>query len=176
MALYADETAPLPERSEPRPYWKDKGSRLTFRRYMLGLLVIFLTSYSQYLGGFRAVGGAFIVYGCSIFATTLLYGRAIAGRSLSNTRMALTLGPAFFGVFTVLGGITSMLILTLLGYFDPSAILIAAACALISVVSGIFLSFAFDVPAGALIVLLNFGFFLVLLCCKGLFRGRMGRQ
>lgn len=56
------------------------------------------------------------------------------------------------------------------------AMIIAATCALISVISGIFLSFAFDVPAGALIVLLNFGFFLILLCYKSLSAKRMGRR
>jgi membrane protease YdiL (CAAX protease family) len=96
---------------------------LTGRAYLIGLFVIFASSYSQYLvSGISLVAGAFWVYGISIIVISVIYGRPILRKAFGHIGHALKLGLGFFGVFTVLGTGASFLIVFLLLDFDPKAL------------------------------------------------------
>ena len=91
--------------------------------YLIGLLVLFASAYSQYLfGGFGLVLGALVVYGVPLLVITLLWGLTIVRKSLNNTYAALKYGLGFFGAFTVLGLFASILIFYVLATFDPNAL------------------------------------------------------
>jgi membrane protease YdiL (CAAX protease family) len=96
---------------------------LTGKTYIVGLLVIFASSYSQYLvSGISLVAGAFLVYGVSILAISAIYGKSILRRALRHTSTALRLGLGFFGIFTLLGTGASLLIVVILLRLDPVAL------------------------------------------------------
>ncbi len=93
------------------------------KSYFIGLVVIFVSVYSQYLvpEGFGLVLGFLIVYGIPVVATGLLWGRAIIRKALSHTYTALKFGLGFFGAFTVLSLFLGFIILFVILFFDPSA-------------------------------------------------------
>jgi len=96
---------------------------ITKKSYLIGLLIIFASVYSQYLiGGFGPIFGFLVVYGIPVLATGLLWGSAIIRRALGHTYTALKFGLGFFGAFTVLGVLVSVAILFILLVFDPSAV------------------------------------------------------
>lgn len=98
---------------------------MTRGTYLIGLLIIFAVVYSQYLFGGKGYGlvlGAVIVYGVPIVATLLLGGFPIVRRGLNQTYTALKFGLGFFGAFTALGIIVSLVLLLIILTLDPSAI------------------------------------------------------
>ncbi len=96
---------------------------LTKRLYLVGLVIIFASAYSQYLiGGFGPILGTFIVYGVPLLATGLLWGSEIVRRAFSQTYTAVKFGLGFFGVFTVLGTLVATAIFYIIIMFDPTAV------------------------------------------------------
>lgn len=96
---------------------------LTITKYLIGLLVIFATAYSQYLvSGFGLIAGAFAVYGVSIIVITPMRGAAIVRPAFKNTASAIRLGLGLFGIFTLVSILTSVVILSLLTDLDPGAV------------------------------------------------------
>lgn len=96
---------------------------ITKRSYLIGILIIFASAYSQYLiGGFGPILGTFIVYGVPLLTVSLLWGSAIIRRAFSHTYTALKFGLGFFGAFTVLGVLASTVIFYIIVTLDPTAV------------------------------------------------------
>ena len=92
------------------------------RRFVVGLLVILASVYSQYaIPSLNMVSGALLVYGLPILVTSLIWGRTIISKALRHMCTALRYGLGYFGVFTILGFSASLLIVFLLTVFDPTA-------------------------------------------------------
>jgi membrane protease YdiL (CAAX protease family) len=95
--------------------------------YIAGIIVIFLCVYSQYIAQcvgfhFGLILGTLIVYGAPIIIVTLLWRTTIIKKFFNNTYTALKLGLAFFGAFTALGMIISVVILFFLLLFNPATV------------------------------------------------------
>jgi membrane protease YdiL (CAAX protease family) len=111
--------------SDDRAAWDEKDGRkaLTWKRYLVGLLVIFAASYSQYfVPGINLMAGGFCVYGISIIVIGPLQGKSILRRAFRHSGIALRLGLGSFGIFTLLGMVASLLIVAILLDFDPAAL------------------------------------------------------
>lgn len=94
----------------------------TGRQYLVGLAVIFMTSYSQYLiPGVGPITSALMVYGVSIVAVSVLSRTLIVRRAFINSALALKLGLALFGLFSLFGGMLATAATYLILAFDPSA-------------------------------------------------------
>jgi len=96
---------------------------LTKKGYLLGLAVIFISSYSQYfIPGVNLIIGASWVYGISIAAISAVWGRSVLRRAFHGTIAAFKIGLASLGIFTVAGSIASLLIVAMLNGLDPTAL------------------------------------------------------
>lgn len=96
-----------------------RGSRRKIS-YVIGLVIVFVCVYSQYLGvKFGLVLGTLIVYGVPIVTITLLWGTALIRRFFNRTLSALKVGLGYFGAFTVLGVFAATIILVVLITLDP---------------------------------------------------------
>jgi membrane protease YdiL (CAAX protease family) len=91
--------------------------------YLVGLIVIFGSMYSQYLGvNYGLIPGILIVYGVPILIITLLWKTTIISRFFNRTPSALKIGLGYFGAFTVLGIFVGVVILIVLLLFDPNTL------------------------------------------------------
>lgn len=91
--------------------------------YLIGLIVIFVCVYSQYLGiEYGPELGIVVVYGVPILVTTYLWGTAIAKKFFNRTFSAIKLGLGYFGAFTLLAILVSVIILLFLFVFDPNSL------------------------------------------------------
>ena len=91
--------------------------------FVVGLLVIFASVYSQYvIPSLNLVSGTLLVYGLPILVTGLIWGRTIISKAFKHTYTALRYGLGYFGIFTILGLFAGFLIVFLLTFFDPAAI------------------------------------------------------
>lgn len=95
--------------------------------YVLGLIIVFVAVYSQYLVqylGFHLglILGSLLVYGVPILAITLLWGTTIIRRFFKSTYSAIKLGLGLFGAFTVLGIVLGIVIAIFLVALDPSTV------------------------------------------------------
>jgi len=95
------------------------------KSYVLGLIIVFVAVYSQYLLQYFEVHlglilGSLLVYGVPVLSITLLWGTAIIRRFFKNTYSGLKLGLGLFGVFTVLGIVLAVVIVVFLVALDPS--------------------------------------------------------
>ncbi len=91
--------------------------------YALGLLIIFLCSYSQYLlGKVYPVVNALVVYGQPVAAVSLISGRYILATAFRRSAAALEYGLGAFGVFTLLGNLAAIGIFFILSAVDPAAL------------------------------------------------------
>jgi membrane protease YdiL (CAAX protease family) len=96
---------------------------LTVPLFLIGLLVIFVCSYSQYvIPGLNFISGVLLVYGIPILATGLIWGRAIIRKAFNQTLNAVKFGLGYFGAFTVLSLIVGVFIVFLLLVFNPAAV------------------------------------------------------
>ena len=92
--------------------------------YVLGLIIIFVAVYSQYLFSdfgihLGVILGLLLVYGVPILAITLLLGTTIIRRWFKNTFYAVKVGLGLFGAFTVLGFALAIVIGTILVALYP---------------------------------------------------------
>jgi membrane protease YdiL (CAAX protease family) len=102
--------------------WPSGLKPFTRRQYLIGLTVIFMAAYSQYLiPGLNPITGALIVYGTSIVTVSVLCGARIVRRTFRRTALALKLGLALFGIFALLGTILTAVVFYAMLAFDPSA-------------------------------------------------------
>jgi membrane protease YdiL (CAAX protease family) len=114
-----------PTGDAPWPGGGFEGGRryLTKKGYCLGLAVIFISSYSQYLvSGMNLIAGTFWVYGISIAAISIVAGGPSLKRAFRDANGAFRIGLASFGAFTVAGSAASLLIVAMLKGLDPSAL------------------------------------------------------
>lgn len=95
---------------------------IAIRSYLLGLLIIFASSYSQYLIDVEPIVSVLIVYGIPVIAVSLLWGKQIIRRTFNRTYTAVKFGLGLFGAFAVLGLFISILLLLIIVAFDPEAI------------------------------------------------------
>jgi membrane protease YdiL (CAAX protease family) len=110
---------------DDRAAWDEKKDReaLTGKAYLVGLLVVFASSYSQYLvPGINLAARAFCIYGVSIIVISALCGKSILRKAFRHTGTTLRLGLGFFGIFTFLGTAASVLIVDILLDLDPAAL------------------------------------------------------
>lgn len=93
------------------------------RTYFTGLLIIFLSAYSQYfVEGYGPITGALVVYGIPIIWISVFFGSEILNRAFKNNGLALKYGMGYFGAFSLLGGIISGIIIMVLTTVDPNAL------------------------------------------------------
>jgi membrane protease YdiL (CAAX protease family) len=105
------------------PHAPKRRDGLTMRTYIVVLLVIFVSSYSQYLvSGVSLVLGASCVYAISILVILSISGKSIFRKAFRHNWSALRLGLGFFGIFTLLSAAASFLIALALRDLDPSAL------------------------------------------------------
>jgi membrane protease YdiL (CAAX protease family) len=106
-------------------------TRLSRAKYLVGLVVIYITVYSQYVlpdlglvfgGVLGLVFDMMYVYGIPIVVIVLIWGRNILRKSLNKMYNALKYGFASYGGFTALGYGVSVVIILILIYFDPNII------------------------------------------------------
>jgi membrane protease YdiL (CAAX protease family) len=103
--------------------WETEEKPLSKKLYVLGLGVIFVSIYSQYLfETLHPVVRVLLVYGVPLVVTGLIWGRPIMQRALKNTPTALKYGMGFFGAFIVLGTLLASVILLVILVYDPNAI------------------------------------------------------
>jgi membrane protease YdiL (CAAX protease family) len=97
-------------------------SHLSKGKFLVGLSVIYLTAYSQYLlPNYGLIFGLLFVYGLPILIITGFWGRHIIQRSLNRMFDAIRYGLASYGGFTGLSYLVTFLLTLLLLIFDPSA-------------------------------------------------------
>ena len=89
--------------------------------YLIGLVVIFLSVYSQYLIRYGLITGYLVVYGIPILVVSLLFGGQLLQRAAKNNKDAAKFGLGLFGVLTVLGLFFSIIALAIITHFDPHA-------------------------------------------------------
>ena len=89
--------------------------------YVIGVIVIFLTVYSQYFVRYGVITGYLVVYGVPVAVATLLFGRQLLSRAAKNNKEAGKYGLSLFGVLTVTGLLLSMIALTIITHFNPHA-------------------------------------------------------
>jgi membrane protease YdiL (CAAX protease family) len=112
---------PLTAQSNQAKQGRERG-QITRRAYLVSLIIILATAYSQYLiGNIGPVFGVLLVYGIPIFATILLWGKATIRKSLNHMFAATKLGLGFFGAFTALGMVLNVALLYIILSFDPRA-------------------------------------------------------
>ena len=96
---------------------------LTKRSYFIGLFIIFIAAYSQYLvGGIGLIGGMLVIYGVPLMVVSLLWGRTIIRNAFNHTLNALKLGLCSFGIFTLLGVVAANAVYYIIMTLDPTAV------------------------------------------------------
>ncbi len=97
--------------------------RLTPSQFLIGLAVLFICAYSQYLfAGLSPILGAFIVYGVSITIVTLFARGTIVRTALNRTLDATEMGLGLFGLFSLAGTVGAYVLVLLLMQFDPGSL------------------------------------------------------
>lgn len=110
----------LSEKLEPE---KSSGKRVGKKLFVLGLIVILVSTYLQYvIAGLNLASGTLLVYGVPILVVSIIMGRRIISKALNRTYYALKYGLGYFGVFTLIGFLAGNVILLILTFFDPSAV------------------------------------------------------
>jgi membrane protease YdiL (CAAX protease family) len=89
--------------------------------YLIGVAVIFIAVYSQYLIRYGPITGYLLVYGVPIIVVTLLFGKQLLQRAGKNNKEAAKWGLSLFGVLTVVGLLLSIIALSIITHFDPHA-------------------------------------------------------
>lgn len=96
----------------------EKGIR--FWKYAVGLLVIVIGVYSQYIFNIRGlVYGTLVVYILPAIVIFLIDGRRILSKANANFKKAFRYGFGYFGVFSAAGIGLALLLLLILFAFDP---------------------------------------------------------
>ena len=89
--------------------------------YLIGVVVIFLSVYSQYFIHYGSITGYLVVYGIPVLVVSLLFGRQLLHRAGKNNKDAAKFGLGLFGVLTVIGLLLSIVALAIITHFDPHA-------------------------------------------------------
>ena len=90
--------------------------------FLIGLVVIFLSVYSQYFINYGPITGYLIVYGIPVLVVSLIFGGQLLQRAAKNNKDAAKFGLGLFGLFTVISLFVSIIVLIIILSFDPHAI------------------------------------------------------
>ncbi|MGD0645201.1 MAG: type II CAAX endopeptidase family protein [Candidatus Bathyarchaeia archaeon] len=90
--------------------------------YLVGVAVIFIAVYSQYLIRYGSITGYIVVYGIPILVVSLLFGKQILRQAGKNNKDAAKYGLGLFGVLTVIGLFLAVIALLIIMRFDPHAV------------------------------------------------------
>jgi membrane protease YdiL (CAAX protease family) len=97
--------------------------RLSAAPLLIGLLVILVCSYLQYvIPGLNFISAVLLVYGIPILVTGLIAGPMIIKKALNQTHKAVKYGLGYFGAFTALSILVGIFIIFLLSIFNPAAV------------------------------------------------------
>jgi len=89
--------------------------------YLIGVVVIFLSVYSQYFIRYGSITGYLVVYGIPILVVSLIFGRQLLQRAGKNNKDAAKFGLGLFGVLIVISLLLSIIVLAIITHFDPNA-------------------------------------------------------
>ena len=110
-------------KKETEPEKQRTKQKLGKTSFIIGLIVILASAYSQYvIPGLNLVSATLLVYGLPILITSLIWGRTIISKAIGHMRTALKYGLGYFGIFTVIGLSAGILIVIILTVFDPAAV------------------------------------------------------
>ena len=110
-------------KKETEPEKQRTKQKLGKTSFIVGLIVILASAYSQYvIPGLNLVSATLLVYGLPILITSLIWGRTIISKAIGHMRTALKYGLGYFGIFTVIGLSAGILIVIILTVFDPAAV------------------------------------------------------
>jgi membrane protease YdiL (CAAX protease family) len=102
---------------------EQKQSHLSTGKYLVGLVVIYATAYSQYLlPDIGLVFSLLFVYGIPLVIIGSYWGRYTLHRFFNRMYAAVKYGFASYGGFTALSYMITFAIIILLILFDPSAL------------------------------------------------------
>jgi membrane protease YdiL (CAAX protease family) len=90
--------------------------------YLIGVVAIFLSAYSQYVIHYGPITGYLVVYGIPILIISLFFGRQLLLRASKNNKDATKFGLGLFGLFTVISIFISVVVLSFILSFDPQAV------------------------------------------------------
>jgi len=90
--------------------------------YLIGVVVIFLSVYSQYFIHYGSITGYLVVYGIPVLVVSLLFGKQLLHRAGKNNKDAAKFCLGLFGVLTVLSLFLSIIALAIIVHFDPHAV------------------------------------------------------
>jgi membrane protease YdiL (CAAX protease family) len=90
--------------------------------FLIGLIVILGAAYSQYIVSFGLIVDFLVVYGIPVAVVSLIWGRTILRKALNRSKIAFEYGLGYFAIFTVLGTIAGIIILSILLVVDPSTL------------------------------------------------------
>jgi len=96
-------------------------TQLSKKHYVIGLVVIFLCVYSQYLVHYGSIIGFLVVYGIPVLVVSVLFGKPLLSRARKNNEEAAKFGLGLFGLLIVIGLILSIIALGIITHFDPHA-------------------------------------------------------
>ncbi len=89
--------------------------------YLMGVVVIFLSVYSQYFIHYGSITGYLVVYGIPVLVVSLLFGKQLLQRAGKNNKDAAKFGLGLFGVLIVIGLLLSIVALAVITHVDPHA-------------------------------------------------------
>jgi len=97
------------------------GKPLSISLYILGVVVIFVAVLVPYFFPLGTIAGYLIVYGVPILVISAIFGKQIFSRAAKNNKEAFKLGSGLFSTFYLLGLFLSVIALTVILQFSPSA-------------------------------------------------------
>jgi membrane protease YdiL (CAAX protease family) len=89
--------------------------------YVVGLVAIFACVYVQYFVPLGAVEGYLVVYGIPVAIASLIFGKQILRRAAKNNKEGFRKGLGLFSTFYLGGIFLSVIALTIILLFSPSA-------------------------------------------------------
>lgn len=98
-----------------------ENKKMSYSKYLIGVIVIMIAAYSQYVFGTRGlVYGTLVVYVIPAVVIFFLDGKRILSTSYNNVKAALKYGFGYFGVFSAAGIGLALVLLVILFTFDPN--------------------------------------------------------
>jgi membrane protease YdiL (CAAX protease family) len=89
--------------------------------YIVGVVVIFLSVYSQYFIHYQSITGYLVVYGIPVLLVSLIFGRQLLHRAGKNNKDTAKFGLGLFGISTITSLLLSIIALAIITHFNPHA-------------------------------------------------------
>ena len=97
------------------------GKPLPKKLYIIGVVVIFASVYSQYFIKLGTVLEFLVVYGIPVAIISLIFGRKLLQNAGKNNKSAVKFGLGLFGALTVVSIVLSVMALAIILTADPQA-------------------------------------------------------